>query len=102
MWNGMMQGESILNGTKMQGNKALNEKRIHPTQKPVALYKWLLDKYAESGDKILDTHFGSGSLAIACEDYGFDLTACEIDANILNDAMIRYDNHVKQQKIIFK
>ena len=53
--------------------------KIHPTQKPVALYKWLLDKYAKQGDKILDTHLGSGSIAIACHDYGFDLTACELD-----------------------
>lgn len=102
MWNGMMQGESILNGSKMQGNKKLNEKRIHPTQKPVALYKWILDKYANPGDLILDTHFGSGSIAIACDDYGYDLTACEIDANILNDALKRFDEHKKQQKLIFK
>ena len=53
--------------------------RIHLTQKPVALYKWLLDKYAKEGDKILDTHLGSGSIAIACHDYGFELTACELD-----------------------
>lgn len=102
MWNGMMQGESILNGTKMQGNKKLNEKRIHPTQKPVVLYKLMLDAYAEPGDKILDTHFGSGSIAIACDDYGFDLTACELDPVILNDALKRYDDHKKQQKLIFK
>jgi site-specific DNA-methyltransferase (adenine-specific) len=55
------------------------EKRIHPTQKPVALYKWLLSKYAKPGWKILDTHLGSGSSAIACYDMGFALTACEID-----------------------
>ena len=55
------------------------EGRIHISQKPVALYKWLLDKYAKQGDKILDTHLGSGSIAIACHDYGFELTACELD-----------------------
>lgn len=49
------------------------ENKIHPTQKPVALYKWLLDKYAKQGDKIIDTHLGSGSIAIACHDYGFEL-----------------------------
>jgi len=52
---------------------------FHPTEKPFKLYKWLLDKYAKEGDKILDTHLGSGSIAIACHDYGFDLTACELD-----------------------
>lgn len=55
------------------------QNRIHPTQKPVALYKWLLDRYAKPGDKILDTHLGSGSIAIAAHDYGFDLLACELD-----------------------
>ena len=53
--------------------------RIHPTQKPVALYKWLLSKYAKPGDKILDTHLGSMSIAIACHDLGFELTGCELD-----------------------
>src|SRR5436190_11478234 len=64
MWNGMMQGSGF--DGKVNGNKKLNEKRIHPTQKPVALYKWILDKYAKQDDKILDTHLGSGSIAIAC------------------------------------
>jgi site-specific DNA-methyltransferase (adenine-specific) len=74
-------------------------KRIHPTQKPVALYKWLLDKYAKQGDKILDTHLGSGSIAIACHDYGFDLTACELDKEYFDKAMLRIDNHIKQLKL---
>ena len=73
--------------------------RIHPTQKPVALYKWLLDKYAKEGDKILDTHLGSGSIAIACHDYGFDLTACELDKEYFDKAMQRINNHVAQQKL---
>jgi len=72
---------------------------IHPTQKPVALYKWLLDKYAKPGDKILDTHLGSGSIAIACHDYGFDLTACELDAEYYNKAMQRINDHCKQIKM---
>lgn len=75
------------------------EKRIHPTQKPVALYKWLLDKYAKPGDKILDTHLGSGSIAIACHDYGFDLTACELDTDYYNSAMKRINQHVSQQSL---
>ena len=73
--------------------------RIHPTQKPVALYKWLLDKYAKQGDKILDTHLGSGSIAIACHDYGFDFTACELDESYFNSAMKRINNHTSQQKL---
>ena len=73
--------------------------RIHPTQKPVALYKWLLDKYAKQGDKILDTHLGSGSIAIACHDYGFDLTACELDPDYYEKAIQRIKNHVSQQKL---
>jgi site-specific DNA-methyltransferase (adenine-specific) len=72
---------------------------IHPTQKPVALYKWLLDKYANEGDKILDTHLGSGSIAIACHDYGFELTACELDAEYYEKAIERIKNHVAQQKL---
>ncbi len=73
--------------------------RIHPTQKPVALYKWLLDKYAKQGDKILDTHLGSGSIAIACHDYGFNLTACELDKDYYDAAIKRINNHISQQKL---
>jgi site-specific DNA-methyltransferase (adenine-specific) len=87
-WNGMLQGD--------MKNK---ENRIHPTQKPVALYKWLLDKYAKPNDKILDTHLGSGSIAIACHDYGFDLTACELDKEYYDKAMKRINNHILQQKL---
>jgi site-specific DNA-methyltransferase (adenine-specific) len=72
---------------------------IHPTQKPICLYKWLLDKYAKPNDKILDTHLGSGSIAIACHDYGFDLTACELDKEYFDKAMQRINNHVAQQKL---
>ena len=73
--------------------------RQHPTQKPIALYKWLLDKYAKEGDKILDTHLGSGSIAIACHDYGFDLTACELDKEYFDKAIQRITNHTNQQKL---
>jgi site-specific DNA-methyltransferase (adenine-specific) len=75
------------------------ENRIHPTQKPTKLYKWLLDKYAKQGDKILDTHLGSGSIAIACHDYGFDLTACELDKEYYDKAMKRINNHMAQTKL---
>jgi len=70
--------------------------KIHPTQKPVALYKWLLHNYAKEGDKILDTHLGSGSIAIACHDYGYDLTATEIDKDYYNAAVKRYNKHISQ------
>jgi site-specific DNA-methyltransferase (adenine-specific) len=73
--------------------------KIHPTQKPVALYKWILDKYAKQKDKILDTHLGSGSIAIACHDYGFNLTACELDKDYYDKAIERINNHVAQQKL---
>ena len=70
--------------------------KIHPTQKPIDLYKFILDKYAKQGDKILDTHLGSGSIAIACHDYGFELTACELDAEYYEKAKQRIQNHIKQ------
>jgi site-specific DNA-methyltransferase (adenine-specific) len=73
--------------------------KIHPTQKPIALYKWILDKYAKQGDKILDTHLGSGSIAIACHDYNFELTACELDKEYFDKAIERIKNHTAQIKI---
>ncbi len=75
------------------------EKPDHPTQKPSKLYKWILDKYAKQGDKILDTHLGSGSIAIACHDYGFDLTACELDKEYYDKAIQRIVNHTNQTKL---
>jgi len=88
------------NAKKVSINKDLGtEERIHVTQKPVALYKWLLDKYAKEGDKILDTHLGSGSIAIACHDYGFELTACELDAEYYEKAIERIKNHTNQLKL---
>jgi len=78
-----------------QGGKT----RIHPTQKPVKLYEWLLINYAKEGDKILDTHLGSGSIALACHNLGFDLTACELDKEYYDAAMKRLNNHKLQQKL---
>jgi site-specific DNA-methyltransferase (adenine-specific) len=86
-------------GTRIYKKSPNQPERIHPTQKPIKLYKWLLDKYAKQGDKILDTHLGSGSIAIACHDYGFDLTACELDKEYFDKAMIRINNHINQQKL---
>jgi len=67
--------------------------RIHPTQKPVALYKWLLKNYAKPGQTILDTHLGSGSIAIACDVFGFNLTAFEIDLEYIEAATDRLKRH---------
>lgn len=71
----------------------------HPTQKPIALYKWIINKYAKQGDKILDTHLGSGSIAIAAHDYGFDLTACELDKDYYDAAIKRLKQHQSQTKL---
>ena len=84
-WNGML-----------QQNMKNKEERIHPTQKPVQLYKWLLKNYAEVGDTILDTHFGSLSIGIACHDLKFDLTAIELDKDYYEQAKQRLINHQRQ------
>ena len=76
--------------------------KFHPTQKPPQLYKWILDKYAKPNYKILDTHLGSGSIAIACHDYGFELTACELDKEYFDKAIQRITNHTNQQKLFLK
>ena len=88
-WHGMIQHD--------MKNK---EQRIHPTQKPVKLYEWILDNYANEGDKILDTHLGSGSIAIACHNRGFALDAWEIDAEYHANAVKRFNQH-KQQLTMF-
>lgn len=91
--------------TSIQGNAKIFEyppqdkSRFHPTQKPVALYKWLLKNYANPGDKILDTHGGSGSICIACHDMGYDLTWIEIDKNYYNAACERYKLHAVQKEL---
>ena len=87
-WNGMLQ-EDMKN----------KEKRIHPTQKPVALYEWLLKEYAKPGDKILDTHVGSGSSRIAAYNLGFDYTGFEIDKNYFKAQEDRFKNHTAQLRL---
>ncbi len=100
MWKGMIQGINasrlVSKANTQQGNKKNNECRIHPTQKPVALYKWLLHNYAKEGYKILDTHMGSGSIAIACHYMGFNLTACELDPDYYKAACERIDRETRQ------
>ena len=75
------------------------KKSFHPTSKPIEIYKFCLENYAKQGDKILDTHLGSGSIAIACHDYDFELTACELDKEYYDKAIERITNHTKQQKL---
>lgn len=77
-----------------------NANRIHPTQKPIKLYKWLLKNYANPGDKILDTHGGSMSHAIACHDLGFDLDIYEIDKDYFEAGVKRVKDHQKQLTLL--
>jgi site-specific DNA-methyltransferase (adenine-specific) len=83
----------------LQQNMKEKQERIHPTEKPIKLYEWLLMNYAKEGDMVLDTHLGSGSIAIACHNLGFDLTACELDKEYYDAAMKRLNNHKLQQKL---
>lgn len=99
MWNGMMQGKSISEGHIQQGNKSLNEKRIHPTQKPVNLYRWLIQKYAKEGYKILDTHVGSASSLIAFEEAGLEYVGFEKDEQIFKSALARLEGYKSQLKL---
>lgn len=84
-WNGMIQ-ENMKN----------KEFRIHPTQKPVALYEWILSKYAKKGDKIIDTHLGPGSSRIACHNLGLDFVGFEIDKEYFDKQEERYNAHASQ------
>lgn len=77
----------------------LREGAVHPTQKPIALYKWLLQNYAKPGDTILDTHLGSGSSRIAAYDMGFDFVGYELDAEYFNASEARFKNHISNLKL---
>ena len=87
-WAGMLQHD--------MKNK---EVRIHPTQKPVKLYEWLLMNYAEPGQKILDTHLGSMSIAIACHNLGYELTGCELDKDYYEQGIKRVRQHCQQTRL---
>lgn len=89
----MSRGEALAQNNKFGG-------RFHPTQKPVQLYKWLLHNYAKQGDKILDTHGGSMSIAIACHDLDFDLDLCELDKDYFDAGVKRFEQHKKQLKLL--
>ena len=88
LWHGMR-----------QQNMKEKQKRIHPTEKPVKLYEWLLMNYAKEGDKILDTHLGSGSIAIACHNLGFDLEGYELDKEYFDAAKKRLEQHQAQKRL---
>ena len=91
---------SIQRPAKIWRKSVLSEQnKIHPTQKPVALYKWLLDNYAKKGDKILDTHLGSGSRRIACYDFKFDFVGCELDKDYFDLMEDRFKKHISQLSI---
>ena len=81
-------------------NNPQRQKKIHPTEKPIKLYEWLLMNYANKGDKILDTHLGSGSIAIACHNLRFDLTTCELDKEYFDAAIKRIKQHQSQLRIL--
>ena len=81
---------------RMSRVEAYGKGTIHPTQKPKKLYEWILKNYAKEGDKILDTHLGSGTIAIACHNLKFDLTACELDKDYYDAAMKRLKQHQQQ------
>ena len=81
---------------RMRPQNADSDGRIHPTQKPVALYKWLLKNYAKPNDKIFDSHVGSGSSRIACYDMGFDFVGCELDADYWKAQEERFKSHTMQ------
>lgn len=100
MWNGMFQGKSIAEGYIHQGNKKLNEVRIHPTQKPVNLYRWIVQNYIKSGWKVLDTHVGSASSLIAYEEGRIEYTGYEKASDIYNLAQKRLTEY-KAQITIF-
>ena len=91
---------SIQKPAKMWSLSVLKERgKIHPTQKPIELYEWLLINNAKEGDKILDTHLGSGSIAIACHNLDYDLTACELDKEYYDAAIKRIEQHKAQQRL---
>lgn len=81
---------------KIYAHRSQDKNRIHPTQKPVALYKWLLKNYAKEGDKILDTHVGSASSLIACYDMGFDAVGFELDEGYYNESKQRLERFMSQ------
>jgi site-specific DNA-methyltransferase (adenine-specific) len=99
-WCSNMDNARIFKIKRVQELNKEDGGKIHPTQKPVKLYEWILMKYAKEGDTILDTHLGSGSIAIACHNLGFDLTGYEIDKDYYESAKKRIKEHQSQLRIL--
>jgi site-specific DNA-methyltransferase (adenine-specific) len=104
LWSGMMQGvycgKDVRKALIQQGNKQLNEKRIHETQKPIKLYDWILNEYVPKGSKVIDTHLGSGSNRISNYHFGNELHGFEIDTKKFNEQEKRFKNNISQLKLI--
>ena len=96
LWAGMCQGKSLSEPTTQQGNKKLNEKRIHPTHKPIKLYEWIFKTYAKPNDKILDTHLGSGSSRIAADRANLSFVGCELDSDYFYASVKRFNDYSAQ------
>jgi site-specific DNA-methyltransferase (adenine-specific) len=95
-WTSFVGAERIYRSSRSKLQGFMNPNRFHPTEKPIDLYRWLLMNYAKENDKILDTHLGSGSIAIACHNLKFDLTACELDKDYFDASLKRLHNHQSQ------
>lgn len=104
LWSGMMQGvycgKDVRKALIQQGNKQLNEKRIHETQKPIKLYDWILNEYVPKGSKVIDTHLGSGSNRISNYHFGNEFHGFEIDTKKFNEQEKRFKNNISQLKLI--
>lgn len=99
MWNGMMQGKSVDEGHIMRANKATNDVRTHPTQKPIDLYRWIFRTYAKEGQRILDTHVGSGTSRRAAWDYRLEFIGFEIDKTYYDIQEQYYNEHTAQMRM---
>jgi len=98
-WGSQFDNVRIMNLKRVQELNKDDFGKIHPTQKPTQLYRWILERYTKQDSKVLDTHLGSGSIAISCHDYGVNLTACELDTDYYNAAIKRIKNHISQTKL---
>lgn len=101
IWTSFDKATRIFDYSRAKNNQNGGLERIHPTQKPIQMYKWLLKNYAKEGDKIFDSHGGSRSLAIACHQMGFDHVSCEIDLDYHNDSVKRFKEQTMQTEIKF-
>lgn len=99
LWAGMMQAKSLSEPMVQQGNKRLNEKRLHPCHKPLLLYKKLLLDYSLPGQRIIDTHVGGGSIMKACYDYGCSFIGSEIDKEYYNKSVVSFRDYVSQTRL---